>query len=227
MVAVLGFVATARADDTVKLNLKSTDSVQTKNLLGDGGADTVNVHRWYGGRYYARPFYGHYHHARYWYPRAYWGWRGFYPGVGVYVGSPYYYGAACYDYGVAAAPAVYSAPPVVIAPSGISLRVPFVSLNISRAPRIAAPAPTETLLPAPRPMPKEGGTYQYDGGPANPVPMPPADPAPSRLRPAPVVPEGRTVSLQAAAPKYQYAAYGEKSGQPVKVDSQLAAKTKK
>jgi hypothetical protein len=60
-------------------------------------------------------------------------------------------------------------------------------------------------------------TYPYDGGPADPVPMPKA-PQTEEKKPSapPMVPlEGRTVSLPAkpaAKPKYTYPAYGEEPG---------------
>jgi hypothetical protein len=127
--------ANGRADDTIKLDLKAKDAVKTTNLLGDGGADTVQVHRWWWGR----PYYHGYYYPRYWYPRYY------YPRVGIYVGRPYYYSYA--------AP-VYYAEPYYVEPIGLNVRAPFVSLNITRAPRAAAPA-AESIpapgLPCPNP----------------------------------------------------------------------------
>jgi hypothetical protein len=219
---VLGIVAAAglcfasangRADDTIRLDLKAKDAVKTTNLLGDGGANTVEVHRWWG-----RPYYHGYYYPRYWYPRYYYYPRVYsyyYPRVGVYVGRPYYYNYA--------AP-VYYAEPYYVEPIGLNIRAPFVSLNITRAPRAAAPA--EESIPAPRPaMPKPNpGTFQYDGGPADPVPMPQAEPTPSRI--APVIPEGRVVSISTKKPKYSYSAYGEKAQSRPGEKQQLAAKPK-
>jgi hypothetical protein len=213
--AVVGLciaAANGRADDAIKLNLKSKDAVKTTNLLGDGGADTLDVHRWGWGRPYYRGYYGY----RYYYPRV-WAYSYYYPRV--YINRPYYYGY------VAPAPVYYSEP-YYVEPIGLSVRAPFVSLNITRAQRAAVPA--EESIPAPRPaMPKPNpGTFQYDGGPANPVPMPQAEPAPTRT--APVIPEGRVVSITTSkTPKYSYSAYGETAASKTVVEKQqLAAKPK-
>ena len=66
--------------------------------------------------------------------------------------------------------------------------------------------------PVPRPGGVEDGTFPYDGGPSSPVPMPKADPVPSRdpVRPAPK-PEDRIVSLPAPTTQLAYPAYGEKT----------------
>jgi hypothetical protein len=78
-----------------------------------------------------------------------------------------------------------------------------------------------------KPAPAEG-TYPYDGGPANPVPMPQAKPGPKRAVPPTTIPEGRAVAIQSKTKKYQYAAYGEKPTRPaVTADQTLAAKSAK
>jgi hypothetical protein len=220
MVVGLNLATTSRADDTIKLDLKSKDAVKTTKLLGDGGADTLEVRHWRG--YYRPYYYGYYpryYYPRYYYPRAY---SYYYPrvGFGLNIGQPYYYG---YTY---APPAVYYPEPVYVAPIGLNVRAPFVSLNITRTPRQVAPAESEPI-PAPRPaQPKrDDGTFQYDGGPSNPVPMPQAEPAPSRT--TPVIPEGRVVSRSAESPKYSYPAYGEKANQRPTEPRQLAAKPAK
>jgi hypothetical protein len=89
----------------------------------------------------------------------------------------------------------------------------------------SAPGGAE-VIPAPRAVPKDG-TFQYDGGPANPVPMPKAEPAPNRAAPRTIVPEGRVVSFESKAPKYSYSAYGEKPASRQASDRQLAAKPAK
>jgi hypothetical protein len=63
----------------------------------------------------------------------------------------------------------------------------------------------------PEPMPPvdrgNGGTYRYDGGPRQTVPMPDAGPA---SKPgAPALPRDFKFVTQPANPKYTYAAYGE------------------
>ena len=75
---------------------------------------------------------------------------------------------------------------------------------------VMRPAPDS--LPAPTPLPgaASDGTYPYDGGPLNPVPMPSSQPAPKAQPTVPL--EGRPVSLPApekAEKKYTYPAYGE------------------
>jgi hypothetical protein len=212
----LSFAAAGRADDTIKLDLKPKDAVKTTNLLGDGGADTLEVHRWWRGRpfYYGYYYPGYYYPRYYYYPRVY---SYYYPRVGAYIGRRYYY-----DY-VAPAPIVY-ADPYYVEPIGLNIRVPFASLNITRKPRVEAP-PESEQIPAPKPAKPNGreGTFEYDGGPANPVPMPQAEPAPNRT--APAIPEGRVVSITTKSPKYSYSAYGEKASRPTE-ERQLAAKPK-
>lgn len=232
------WAGTSRADDTVKLNLKPTDTVKTINLLGDGDADTVQVWRrgwggwgWRGGWGWGGSGWrnswawgGGWGWRNSWAWGSPWGWRG---GWG-WAGSGFR--------GFAQAPVVFYSPPVYFAdpcfaaPTGLNLSVPFVSLSINRTPRAAiAPAPSE-MIPAPRPVrPAPGdGTFPYDGGPSNPVPMPQAEqPAPKRGSPATIVPEGRVVSLPAKSPKYGYAAYGEKPERRTTDDRQLAAKSAK
>jgi hypothetical protein len=64
------------------------------------------------------------------------------------------------------------------------------------------------------PMPTPGnGTYDYDGGPVNPVPLPKAAPAPTAVPPAAApVPATREVSVPQRQPaRYSYAAYGEQT----------------
>jgi hypothetical protein len=147
--------------------------------------------------------------------------------VGVAVARSYYYAPAYYY----SAPACYYTPSVYFSPVGLNLNVPFVSLSMARRPT-AAVAPTDAgleTIPAPRPLKpaQPNGTFPYDGGPANPVPMPQAEPAPNRAAPRTIVPEGRVVSLQAKAPKYSYPAYGEKPASRPAADRQLAAKSAK
>lgn len=77
---------------------------------------------------------------------------------------------------------------------------PAVSLNLA-----VANNPLAT-----RPAKLSGGTFRYDGGPANPVPLPKPDASPSSK--APVTATGLPVSLPKTATKspYMYKAYGEK-----------------
>jgi len=67
------------------------------------------------------------------------------------------------------------------------------------------------------------GTYDYDGGPRIPVPMPmqKVDPAPTKTQPT-VPLDGRPVSLPIQAkPKYSFPAYGEQPRYPVEKDETI------
>jgi hypothetical protein len=77
--------------------------------------------------------------------------------------------------------------------------------------------------------PSSDGTYQYDGGPRVPVPMPHPDTAPKGDKS--VEPDGTNVARIAARPKYMYPAYGEgamdvaKAKTPASTDKQTAKKS--
>jgi hypothetical protein len=89
-----------------------------------------------------------------------------------------------------------------------------------------ATGPEETL-PAPRPAPKNQ-TYPYDGGPANPVPIPQAEPAPGRKAGVAPAPEARLVGIETKAAKYSYQAYGQKpAARKIGADGQVAARPAK
>jgi hypothetical protein len=68
-------------------------------------------------------------------------------------------------------------------------------------------APATQAIPQATEQPVPGGTFRYDGGPANPVPQP--QPDPQAIPPA--NPNDLPVSLKPKAPSpYKYKAYGEK-----------------
>jgi hypothetical protein len=75
-------------------------------------------------------------------------------------------------------------------------------------------------------IPKDN-TFPYDGGPANPVPIPQVLPSPNRAASATIVPGGRGVSLQTKASKYSYLAYGENPASRPAADRRLAARPAK
>ena len=160
------------------------------------------------------------------------GWGGLYggysgyPGYGVYgYGYPIYsyggYGYPISTYGSYYAPYGYASPGYYgistynyVCPPGTSVTVanPSPSVVVPDLP----PAGSSTYPPATQP----GGTYPYDGGPANPVPLPkvqqtvpldPAQPAPAvnPRRPAPA--QGLFVSYPPRRPTtgFAYPAYGE------------------
>jgi hypothetical protein len=122
---------------------------------------------------------------------------------------------------VFAAPRVYwsgySQPIIIGQPLASSL-----PLAASRA-RVIVGGGSEEALPVPRAAPGDG-TYQYDGGPRDPVPMPKADPAPKGKQDAPPVPGGRIANLRAKARQIVYRAYGEKLDPPKPAEERTVAK---
>ncbi len=211
----------ARADDTTKLFFNK-GAAPTATASFGGGVDDVPVH-FYRHSYY-RPYY--YPHAFAYYPRTYAFSYGYVPSY-----SYYYPPAVVYS----PPPVVYSVPaPVYVAPPppvGFSLALPRIGLSVNVAPRSLAavaprsltlPPPPASDLPPPRPVPTpgaQGGTFDYDGGPRFPVPLPSADPAPAGVPTRALPPDGRLISAPAKAPKYTYAAYGDETKRaPVKND---------
>jgi hypothetical protein len=191
-----------RAGDTLQLGTSTDAAITTLESKGD--ADTVPVWwrgrpyyrgAWWGGRPYYRGWYGYYRPWGWGYrPRA---WGYYYPGY--YFAPPY-----AYSY---AAPVYYSPVTYDVYPTGSDRAVmPGATTTPNTRPEIVYPK--GWVLPPPKPVPNDG-TFQYDGGPQQPVPMPQAEPAPTKIKPAPV-PGGRVVSFTAPAAKYTYRAYGEK-----------------
>lgn len=121
----------------------------------------------------------------------YGGYRGY--GYGGYRG--YGYGGSGY-YGISE--------PVPSGPAVYSLNIVPGVVQGSERPTPYLPSDPQ---PAPRPLPNDG-TFDYDGGPRSPVPLPKADQPNNK---PPTVPlEGRPVSLPGrSTPKYTYPAYGE------------------
>lgn len=149
-----------------------------------------------------------------WRYRGYYGWgggygyRGFYPGysVGFYRPS-FYYGSSFY-YG----PSFYYAPRPVFYPSfypafyhfcGPTAGAPVGTLGGGAG--TGAPA---VNLGGPMPPPVPPGGLRYDGGPANPVPLPKPDPQPIPGA-APDAAGALPIGAKPASP-YRYKAYGEK-----------------
>jgi len=137
--------------------------------------------------------------------------------------QPYYYGYSygCYP-GYCYAPIADTVPGVTANFSlklGNPLNQPQPAITnpgpATMPPAATLPAPSVRQYPStpsqpslPRPA---DGTFDYDGGPKAPVPMPQTQPAPP-MNTQPSVPlEGRPVSLQvrSTAPRYTYPAYGE------------------
>ncbi len=215
----------AGADDTLRLDGKG--GAATLTLGSKVEADNVLARGGHGGGYHAvaRPAYHGYSHYgafrswgyprygayRYWYPRYYRPYYGgyYWPGRAVAFGlsfwpayySSYYYSPPAVIYSAPAYPYTY--------PAEISVS-PVPSTTILSTPRTLPAAPPVELAPPPAVRPSPDGTYPYDGGPQNPVPLPKVEPAPTAVPPAPVVPGGRVVSLPPSSGKYTYLGYGEK-----------------
>jgi hypothetical protein len=220
--------AAARAGDDVLTLKMGAVSAPTMTLGFDGkDADSIEVargfhHGFHGGFHnsgFHHGFHGGFHHSHFhhgfgfaFYPRYYYP-SYYYPGFGFGLNfyRPYYYAPPLYDYST---PYYYNTPyyytPSYYSPIGVSLTtMPYaVSLSIGRSPAVlqTQPAPAAAPLPGSPPL---NGTFPYDGGPANPVPMPRAEPAPTSTPPATVPLEGRVVSLPAKPAKLTYPAYGE------------------
>jgi hypothetical protein len=176
---------------------------EIRNLLltDETDADTELAHwRWRG--FYYRPFAYSWYRPFYYRPFAYSWYRPFYsfyyysPPLYYYTPSYYYWWGPCnLTDAVAAAPAV----PAVIRPD-----------QDQAAPPPPQPQPAPQYQP-----PSQFGTYPYDGGPRNPVPMPKGTSQPSpapdaKPAPRPTVPrEGIPVSIPAPTVQFRYPAYGE------------------
>jgi hypothetical protein len=167
-----------------------------------------------------------------------WGWGGYRPWYG-------YYWPGSYGFSFAFAPRYYYSYPVVSYYSAPIVYDPYyypiggvgaslgssLTLDVRPAERAQPLMPQSRdydgyqLLPAPKQMQKsptgvpQQGTFQYDGGPARPVPMPdkpvpmPDGDAPSKSGAPKIGPAERMISIPAAPAKksYSYPAYGEKS----------------
>jgi hypothetical protein len=175
---------------------------------------------WYGGN---RGWYGGYGGYGGWYG-GYGGYGGWYGGYGYY---PYWYGNYWYPpVYLTVAPSYYAAPPVYYAANysyyPVSQGYLAGSAGLTLRPSIQV-APSQSQLPYPNvvpgtPMPGPGGSYNYDGGPANPVPLPGNTTEPPAFKaPTPqIVPsDGKFVSYPAASTTstkssiFAYPAYGE------------------
>lgn len=154
----------------------------------------------YGWGGYHRPFYSSFYHRPYFssfYHRPYYSY-GYWPRFD----SSFYYQPFAYSpyrsyyY---SSPAYYFIDPCV----GEQPTMPeATSLGSSAfAPR------QERAGPAMPPVDQGDGTYRYDGGPRQTVPMPDTGPASKPASPA--LPRGFKLATQPATPKHTYAAYGE------------------
>lgn len=156
------------------------------------------------GRYWGgyRPYWGW--RARTWGGyRPYWGWRDRFwgptpadwVGFGLSFLGPGRYAAPAYP-----VPGFYSVPDGACYPGGPILGS-VTTITPSVEADVAAPPAQADVLPKPRRVPSDQ-TYPYDGGPADPVPMPKADDKPT------VEPSGKSLPPV----KYVYRAFGEDTG---------------
>jgi len=201
--------STAQAENNVRLTLDNSAGIpgsgglaggaRTMTLQLDDTNDAENEEVWrrgWGGG---------------WGWRGGWGWGGYAPVTTFYYAPRVYYSTPLYYYYPS-----YSWCPITLDDANAGYNV---TLNME--PRGAANVtPPATTTP---PTGSANGTYPYNGGPANPVPMPHGaqqpqqQPAPA-TQPAPrkTVPlEGIPISLPGRTPvaqKYTYPAYGETSG---------------
>jgi hypothetical protein len=223
LVAGLCAAPAARADNLIKLALPAKGDATAQTLALKGDADTLAV-----------GWHGHYSHRGYYrYPYRYWPRYSFSIGFG-YVPPAYYYAPPVY---------CYSPPPVYIYStpayaSPISLGVETYSAPGGAATysvtRPGAGGP-EQVQP---PLPRDGsapGTFPYDGGPDNPVPMPQADPTkvPRLFHMVPLdelrvsLPAQPAQTKDAGRGKYVYPAYGEEPRRADPAGDRNVAKTEK
>jgi len=153
----------------------------------------------YGGYYnrgYYRPYYAGYYRPYYYgnygsyYSPYYSGYYSPYYYSSYY--TPYYYPTYSYSVPYYYPCATTVSPIVSVQPSTVYSQGPTYATPNAPAPRPAAP-----VMPS---APQDNGTFPYDGGPKNPLPMPmpqPGDaPNPMKAGPRPTVPlDGKLVSL--------------------------------
>jgi len=217
---LLGGQGAPASDDTIRLG--GNIEAKTTTLSYDGQSDTIltrgvrvvagyrgariGVGVGFGGRgHYGN--YGHYGHNGYRLGYGYY--RPFYSRPyynSYYYASPYYYSSPAYYY---SSPSYYyapCAPSAYYAPTygyyAIGAAVPNGGAGVYR-PSLSTEQLGEPYQTGPGPVqPGDGGSYRYDGGPANPVPMPTA--------PKTVPIDSRMVSIPATKTTAgSYPAYGD------------------
>jgi len=232
---LLAAPATRADDDTVRLG--GNIDAKTSTLSFDGQSDTLLMRgvrggfghhggfRHHGGFAHHHGF-GHHHHGF----RHHHGFGfarvGFYGGYGGYYGGGYYGGGyyrpyyngyydSCYY-----SPYAYARPYYNYGPSAYYVSGSYYPVSGDvQGYQAQALKPTFYQTPSQQyqPMPPaEGGTFPYDGGPANPIPLPKGDQAPINQPVPKTVPgDGKLVSLPVAHPAktgssgFAYPAYGQ------------------
>ncbi len=207
--AVLVVSGAAGADDSDTLRTSDGAPSTTMTLGGRGTAEQAATednelargYRYYGGY---RGGYGYGGYRGYYSSGSYTSYRTYNVG---YYRPAYYYTPRVYY------PTYYQTYPVYPTYySGCSTGVGF-TLGIGGNAAPAVPLGTSLSRPIPQPMAPPAapgdGTFRYDGGPANPVPMPKADP--QTIPPAGTsASNDLPVSLKSKTSPYKYKAYGEK-----------------
>ncbi|MDY3560841.1 hypothetical protein R5W23_002090 [Gemmata sp. JC673] len=160
-------------------------------------------YRGYYGSHYYRPYYGGYASFGYYRPAYYYAPRAYYPSYyySAPVYSSYYYGGSGVGFGFS----------IGIGADPVSLSAPAQNLG-TQSLRPAPQQMTPLTQPMAPPAAPGDGTFRYDGGPANPVPVPKADPQPMGPPGNTASPTDLPVSLKPkpASSPYKYKAYGEK-----------------
>jgi hypothetical protein len=226
--AVLAMVVgtqAVRAGDVTKLGLNTSAPTLSLDLKPGENADVQETwwrrgyySGYYGYGYYRPSFYYGYSYYR---PSFYYGYSSYYP---YYYRPSYYYTPSYYYSPYYYIPSYYYSP--YYCP--ISLKVTAGSSAVVPG---GAYQPAQPALPKMDPLPPtpaqpsqpaqpSDGTFPYDGGPSNPVPMPKGDTVPQGTPNKGFVPgEGRLVSLPVLPPvtqKYTYPAYGDNKLPPRK-----------
>jgi hypothetical protein len=158
------------------------------------------------------PWYGYGYSSYYWPGYAvsvYSAPRVYYPAYSY--GYSYYPGDLCLTGGTVAstyAPSVSLGATTASGPTTVPTAMP--GNGTTTAQRLPPPTPVGQRVPQALPAPTPSGTFQYDGGPATPVPMPATDP-PKTIEPAGDQPAASvSISLPARKPAHKYPAYGDK-----------------
>lgn len=216
--------AAAQPDDTT-YRLDGTPLAGAAAVAVPASADaevTPVFHRRWGGHYHGgfhRPYYGGFGYSSFYRP-YYGGWGGSYYGGFAYHRPFYNYGyynsfsyyQPYYSYGGWGGHyyGISDSSDVVTQSQTLEMvrapQRPAAPARLAAAPARRAPAgfPPERRAPSP-------GTYSYDGGPADPVPLPAPDrAAPAPRQPAAVADDGTLLVNNRPKANYQYLAYGEK-----------------
>jgi hypothetical protein len=227
LAAALVMVGSSKLQAQDTLRLGGTGDAKVQTLEFDGQADTDQVY-WRGGyRGWGRPYAGFYRPWSYrpfvYRPFVYrpWVYRPYYAYRPYYYSSPYAYYTPSYYYSAPAYSYYYADPCGTDTPS-MPKAVVLGSSSYAQAPIFQTPSQSQS--PRPIAPPQSGdGTFRYDGGPGQPMPLPgPEGPAPTNQK-RPTLPlDGKLVSIPSnSSAGHTYAAYGETPRLP----AQAPAKT--